>query len=355
MRFGLFGGAQARREGAGVDSGKGLRDYLEYNIEAEALGYHVTFLTEHHFTGIGQTSAPLQVLTALAMRTTTLRLGTGVIVLAWHNPVMLAEQAATLDLLSGGRLEFGIGKGYRNNEFSGFAMPMEEAEGRFEESFNVLKKAFTSEERFSHHGKYWHYDNVLVEPPPAQRPHPPMWIAAGNTASIKGVAARGCNLLLDQFQSPAQIKERIALFKSEIEEHGGTFDPMRVAVARNVYVAIAKADYDEAMQRQVMQHRRMVELSQRADKTNRSHILQYNGKPGSTEEHALFGTPDELVERLKDLETCGVSQVLANFGGISPSETLRRFPRHVMPALASSAHTDPVLSLRSPPSDRRAF
>ena len=334
MRFGLFGGAQAQRGGPGVDSAKGLRDYLAYNIEAEELGFHTTFLTEHHFTGIGQISAPLQVLTALAMRTTRLRLGTAVIVLAWHNPVMLAEQAATLDLISGGRLELGIGKGYRNNEFSGFAMPMEEAESRFDEAFGVLKKAFMSDERFTHHGKYWHYDNILVEPPPSQRPHPPMWIAAGNPASIKAVAARGCNLLLDQFQSPAQIRERIALFKSEVEARGRAFDAMQVAVARNVYVAQGKVDLDEAMSRQVMQHRRMVELSQRSDGTNRSHILQYDGKPGSTEEHALFGTPDDIIARLKELEACGVRQVLLNSGGANPIDSLRRFARQIMPAMS---------------------
>ena len=110
MRFGLFGGAAVPR-GDPVDiSARRLADYIETNVEAEALGYYATFLTEHHFTGVGQISAPLQVLTAIAMRTSKLRLGTAVMVLAWHNPAMLAEQAATLDLISNGRLELGIGK-----------------------------------------------------------------------------------------------------------------------------------------------------------------------------------------------------------------------------------------------------
>src|SRR5215831_18746910 len=112
MRFGLFGGAVLPRGDPPAISARRLRDYIETNVEAEALGYYSTFLTEHHFTGVGQISAPLQVLTAIAMRTTKLRLGTAVIVLAWHNPVLLAEQAATLDLISNGRLDFGIGRGY---------------------------------------------------------------------------------------------------------------------------------------------------------------------------------------------------------------------------------------------------
>ena len=165
MRFGLFGSAAARRGSGEFDSAEGFRDFIEYNVEAEALGFHGTFVVEHHFTGFGQVSATLNLLTWLGARTRRLRLGTAVMVLPWHNPVLLAEQAATLDLLSGGRLDFGIGKGYRYNEFAGFDVPMEEADARFEESLEVLLKAWTSEERFSHHGKYWRFNDIVVEPP----------------------------------------------------------------------------------------------------------------------------------------------------------------------------------------------
>jgi hypothetical protein len=96
MRFGIFGSAQARRGGPDADSGVGFREFVDYNVEAEALAFHSTFLT------------------FIAARTRTLRLGTAVIVLPWHNPVLLAEQAATLDLLSQGRLDLGIGSGYRS-------------------------------------------------------------------------------------------------------------------------------------------------------------------------------------------------------------------------------------------------
>src|SRR5438067_13301536 len=127
MRFGLFGGARTDPGEQASDS-RIYSDYIDYICEAEQLGFHSVFLVEHHFTGFGQVSATLNFLTYLAAKTTTMRLGTAVLVLPWHNPALLAEQAATLDLLSNGRFDFGVGKGYRWGEFHGFCIPMAEAE-----------------------------------------------------------------------------------------------------------------------------------------------------------------------------------------------------------------------------------
>src|ERR1700726_4042860 len=172
MRFGLFGGARTDAGEQASDS-RIYTDYIDYICEAEALGFHSVFLVEHHFTGFGQVSATINFLTYLAAKTSTLRLGTAVLVLPWHNPALLAEQAATLDLLSNGRFEFGVGKGYRWGEFHGFCVPMAEAEERYQETLAFLSKAWTSQGRFSHHGKYWHYEDIVVEPAPVQKPHPP--------------------------------------------------------------------------------------------------------------------------------------------------------------------------------------
>src|ERR1700730_7817775 len=147
MRFGLFGSAQAKRPEPGAeltDSSHGFREWVDNNVEAEALGYHSTFVVEHHFTGFGQVSASLNLLTWLGARTKTLRLGTAVLVLPWHNPVLLAEQAATLDLLSGGRLDFGIGSGYRYNEFAGFDVGMDEEREKVEESIGGLRAGWAA-------------------------------------------------------------------------------------------------------------------------------------------------------------------------------------------------------------------
>ena len=212
MRFGLLCSAQAGGEDLPPETGQGFRDYLDFNVEAEELGFHSSFLVEHHFTGWNQVSATLMLLTCLAMRTTALRLGSAVITLPWHNPVLLAEDAATLDLISGGRLDFGIGKGYRHSEFNGFQVPQEEAEARFEEAVEVITRSWTERSRFSHHGRFWRFEDVVVEPPPAQRPHPPFWMAAGSPASIRRAATHGFNLMLDQYASTEQIRERLALY-----------------------------------------------------------------------------------------------------------------------------------------------
>ncbi|MBI3328323.1 MAG: LLM class flavin-dependent oxidoreductase [Nitrospinae bacterium] len=323
MRFGLFGSAQAKRGGPDVDSGAGFRDFIEYNVEAEALGFHSSFLVEHHFTGFGQVSATLNLLTWIGARTTTLRLGTAVLVLPWHNPVLLAEQAATLDLLSGGRLDFGIGKGYRYNEFAGFCIPVEEAEARFDEALGVILKAWTSDAPWSHHGKYWEFEDILVEPPTAQKPHPPVWMGAGSPGSIKKVAAHGYNLLLGQFASLAQIAEQIALFKSEVEAWGRTFDPMSVGVTRSLNVLMTAGEYEKALETRMAGRRRTQRLARRPD---------FDDTREAADAGTLYGTPDEIAVKLQALRDVGAEYVLLNSAGGPAS--LRRLAQEVMPAFA---------------------
>jgi alkanesulfonate monooxygenase SsuD/methylene tetrahydromethanopterin reductase-like flavin-dependent oxidoreductase (luciferase family) len=330
VRFGIFGGAQAVRGGPDVDSGMGFRQFVEHNIEAEAIGYHSSFVVEHHFTGFGQISATLNLLTWIGARTTTLRLGTAVLALPWHNPVLLAEQTATIDLLSGGRLDLGVGKGYRHNEFAGFCISMAEAEARFEESIAVITKAWTCDSRWSHHGRFWRFEEIVVEPPTKQKPHPPIWVGAGSPASIRKVAARGYNLLLDQFASLEETGARIALYKSELEAQGGGFDPMRVGVTRSVNIVTTAAERTAAVEARMAARRRTEQLAQTPDGRNRASIMSYADTREATEESALYGTPDEIVAKLQVLQNLGARYVLLNpAGGMA---TLRRFAREVMPA-----------------------
>jgi alkanesulfonate monooxygenase SsuD/methylene tetrahydromethanopterin reductase-like flavin-dependent oxidoreductase (luciferase family) len=337
MQFGLFGGAQADRPDIGAmgrNMGQGFHDFIDFNVEAEALGYRSTFLVEHHFSGWNQVSSTLTLLTWLAARTRTLRLGSAVMVLPWHNPVILAEQAATLDLLSDGRLDFGVGKGYRHNEFHGFAVPQGEAGARFDEALDVILKAWTSTERFSHRGRYWQFDDVLVEPPTQQKPHPPIWMAAGSPESIRRVAGRGCNLILDQFANIELIGERIALFHTEVARHGRRFDSLHVAVARDMYVAKDRADKEAALARNLKGHERILSVARAPDRAGGSHILAYSHSLAHAEAASLVGTPDEIAQKLEALRSAGAEYVILTCNGARDS--LRRFAREVMPAFSKT-------------------
>jgi len=337
MRFGLFGSAQARRPSPGAemtDSSQGFREWIENNIEAEALGFHSVFVVEHHFTGFGQVSASLNLLTWLGARTTTLRLGTAVLVLPWHNPVLLAEQAATLDLLSGGRLDFGVGKGYRWNEFAGFCVAMEEADARFDEAMEVITKSFVCDEPFSHRGKYWQYDNIVVEPPSAQRPHPPFWMGAGSERSVRQVAERGYNLLLGQYDLAEDVIRHVAQFKADVEKRGRRYDPMEAGIARAIHFADTKEELEAAQIRRFQGHVRINNLSRRPDGDDRDRFARDDEEEVRRlcDETAIFGTPDDIARKLEALRDDGVEYVLINFGG--SIRNIRRFAREIMPAFA---------------------
>jgi alkanesulfonate monooxygenase SsuD/methylene tetrahydromethanopterin reductase-like flavin-dependent oxidoreductase (luciferase family) len=337
MRFGLFGGARTEMGEQASDS-QIYTDYVDYICEAEALGFHSVFLVEHHFTGFGQISATLSFLTYLAAKTSRMRLGTAVLVLPWHNPALLAEQAATLDLLSDGRLDLGIGKGYRWREFHGFCVPMEEAGERYDEAVAFLRKAWTSKTRFSHHGKRWHFEDVVVEPAPIQKPHPPLWIGAFSPQSIRQAAENGFNLLLGQNGSPELVAESIGIYRKAVEAQGRTYDPMTVGLTRALHIVTSEEER-EAAHRLRMQFMRNVQLLSLSPSGNSPSLgrprraLSEEEMRRATESDALIGTPEEIVERLKRLRAGGVEYVLLiDVGGSLAA--LRTFAREVMPEFA---------------------
>ena len=331
MRFGLFGGATAHNNGRVSDS-QHYKSFIDYVVEAEELGFHSTFLVEHHFTGIGQVSASINLLTYLAAKTSRMRLGTAVVVLPWHNPVLLAEQAATLDLLSDGRFDFGIGRGYRPNEFDGFQIPMTEAEERYQECVEILKKAMSSSERFSHKGKRWHFEDIVVEPPVVQKPHPPLWLATFSERATREAAEGGYNLLLDQRADPEAVGARVKLYSEIVESKGKRFDPMSIGVTRALCIAPTPQAREAA-------HRSRFDFAQGVNNigSNRMAPQMNPNRPQTledskrlTEINALIGPPDEVIARLKRLESMGVEYVLVMDVTWS-RENLRLFAKEVMP------------------------
>jgi alkanesulfonate monooxygenase SsuD/methylene tetrahydromethanopterin reductase-like flavin-dependent oxidoreductase (luciferase family) len=338
MKFGLFGGAKS---GAGdVTDSQSYGRFIDYVLHGDELGYASIFLVEHHFTGNSQVSSSLGLLSFLAGRTRQMRLGTAVVVLPWHNPVLLAEQVATLDLVSGGRVDFGVGKGYRDNEFESFCIPKDQATERFEECIEILRKSWTNADRFEHHGKHWHFKNIVVEPRPVQQPHPPLWMGAGSPDGIKRAARDGFNLLLDQIAPIELINQRVAIYRDECKAHGQTFDGMRIGVTRAMQIV----RNDEERQQAYGLRRKTI---QAIGGLARGPGAERYQQPGSfadadiaAENAALIGTVDEVVEKLKQLQAGGVEYVLL----IDPTgskENLRIFAEEVMPEFKT---TSPALS-----------
>ena len=333
MKFGIFGGATAKRGEETLDS-QGYGTLIDTVLEAEDLGYHSVFLVEHHFSGSGQISASLNLLTYLAAKTSNIRLGTAVTVLPWHNPVLVAEKAASVDLMSGGRLDFGVGKGYRDLEFEGFCVPRDEAPARYEESVDVIVKSWTSDERFDHDGEYWQFKNIVVEPPTIQKPHPPLWTAAGTDDSVARVARSGFSVMFDQFASFERTAERMAVWRNTCAEIGRPFDPMAVALARGVEITHTDAEYEAA-------------LALRESRTARM-FGAYGPLPGqetraqpesfadpTLSKDALIGNPDQVMAYLALLQSMGFEYILI----LLPEriETLRSFAREIMSQFETTA------------------
>ncbi|HKA74122.1 MAG TPA: LLM class flavin-dependent oxidoreductase, partial [Xanthobacteraceae bacterium] len=202
----------------------------------------------------------------------------------------------------------------------------------FEEALDVMVKAWTTRERFSHRGTFWQFDDVIVEPPPRQVPHPPLWMAAGSAPSLRRVAARGHNLILDQFASIAQTGERLALYRREVLARGAEFDPMRVTVARDMFVATTAAEKEAAIARNKQFHQRIINVARAPDRAGGSHILAYSHSDEQEHSSPLIGTPDEISTKLEGLRQVGVRYVILGGGS---RESLRRFARDIMPAFAN--------------------
>ncbi len=331
MRFGLFGGAKSAGDRPDADS-HGYRAFIDYVLLAEALGFHSLFMVEHHFTGVGQVSSSLNLLSFLAARTQRLRLGTAVVVLPWHNPVLLAEQAATVDLLSDGRFDFGVGKGYRASEFTGFGIAPGEADARFDECLEVLRKAWSAPGRFSHHGAYWRFEDIIVEPRPTQQPHPPLWMAAGSFESIRRAARDGFNLLLDQIAPISLTLERAGVYRAELERCGRGRNGGQIALARALQIAMTAADRVEALavRRRVLA--RIGDLARGPGAERYRNAASIAEADLAGDDAMLVGAPEDIVQRLRILAAGGVDIVLL----IDPNgsqESLKVFANEIAPEL----------------------
>ncbi|HTB50657.1 MAG TPA: LLM class flavin-dependent oxidoreductase [Solirubrobacteraceae bacterium] len=207
-------------------------------------GYDAVWLAEHHFTGYSVCPSVHMMGTLVANRTTRLRIGTGVSLAAFYHPLRLAEEVALLDLLSGGRVNWGAGRGFDPVEFSLFDVPVEKSGELFHEAVEIVQAAWISP-RLDWAGKHWSFEDVEVLPKPVQRPHPPIWLAAGSEGSIKWAGKRGYSILLGPHSTFAENAAHRELYRTELEAGGHSIVDRDVPMAR----MIAVADSDEQARR----------------------------------------------------------------------------------------------------------
>jgi len=208
--------------------------------QAETYGFDSFFVTEHHQEPSGYLPSPLPLLAALAARTSTIRLGTGIAVLPLYHPVRMAEDCAVIDIISKGRLILGVGMGYQDVDFAAYGLRVSERVSLFEEGVEIIKRAWT-EEKLYFVGKRYTLTNISVTPKPVQKPRPPIWVAAVGDEAMKRAGRVGDALLADSFQLPARLKPRVDLYRQTAASRGNR---AQVVLFREGFVARTR---DEAV------------------------------------------------------------------------------------------------------------
>jgi natural product biosynthesis luciferase-like monooxygenase protein len=214
---------------------------------AEDLGFDSVWPAEHHFSEYGYCVSTALMLAALTESTKRIRLGTGIVVLPFHNPVRVAEEFALLDLMSGGRVDFGVGRGYQPHEFRGYGVDQTKSRGLFNEAIDVILQAWT-QERVNYRGVHFTIEDVPVRPKPLQQPHPPVWMAALSPESFVQAGRKGFNLLCAPVFgfSGASAVENLQAYREALRAGGHDPATKQIAALCMIYVAadVAQAGRD---------------------------------------------------------------------------------------------------------------
>ncbi|MQA15327.1 MAG: LLM class flavin-dependent oxidoreductase [Pseudonocardiaceae bacterium] len=335
MEIGLFHSVQWPEGSSQSDR---YRQALRQACHADELGFDSVWLTEHHFSRHGIVSDSLAVLAHLAARTEHVRLGTAVSVLPLHNPLRLAETAATVDQLSGGRLELGVGRGYQVGEFTGFGIDIAEKKERFDEAIEVLYRAWTSDAPFTHEGRYFRYEDAAPQPRPLQVP-PPIWVATDSPDGLASCARHDWGVLLPQGTSLDVTATQLHRYHDALSAHGRGVADARVYLARAAHVAPTD---DQAWNEAEGPYRSFLSY---ADK------LRRGLKPGAAESgrspfdmnadlraSALFGSPESVIAGLSKIHDLGIDRVMlfVHMGELPHDkimDSLTLFAREVLPVV----------------------
>ncbi len=258
-------------------------------------GYDAVWLAEHHFSSFSVCPSVHMMGTMAAARTKQLRIGTAVSLAPFYNPLRLAEEVALLDVLSGGRVNWGAGRGFERSEFAAFGIPGEESGPRFHEAVEIVLKAWTNQ-RLTHHGRFFDYDGVEVLPKPLQTPHPPVWMAASSTPAIDWAASQGFSILMDPHSSRADLIAKRRHYASRLVEAGFSDAGRDIPMARLIAV-------DETADKARAVAKRVAEWT----------VASYVGKAGNVRQEARsFGGKDPIDYYLDDVMIHGTADSVAD-------------------------------------------
>jgi alkanesulfonate monooxygenase SsuD/methylene tetrahydromethanopterin reductase-like flavin-dependent oxidoreductase (luciferase family) len=324
-----------------------IADITAEALYAEELGMHSAWIGEHHFSSLGVLSCPDLVLSYIAARSKRIRLAPAVTVLPLHHPIRVAEQWATLDLLSNGRVDFAAGRGYDKREYQPFHVSFEDNTSIFEEGMEVVRKLWSADGRISHHGRHYSFDNVSITPKPIQRPLP-SYVASFSKPSIELAARLGCGLIVAPFataMSYGGLRQVADLYHETCARHGTA--PGRLMCSYFTHFADHKAQEDAARARQIRYYKECVIPALPGDPKTAPPSYRYfvdmvdrlaKVQPSDlTENSVLLGSPAQITDTLKKVEAAGFSEVILYVNvGLKPhtqvKDEMARFMAEVAPA-----------------------
>jgi alkanesulfonate monooxygenase SsuD/methylene tetrahydromethanopterin reductase-like flavin-dependent oxidoreductase (luciferase family) len=272
----------------------------------ERTGYDAVWLAEHHFHSFSVCPSVHMMGLQVAARTRRLRIGTAVSLAAFYHPLRLAEEVALLDIFSGGRVNWGAGRGFDKTEFAAFGVTPEESADRFHESVEVVLKAW-SNERLTHAGRYYNFADIEVLPKPRQRPHPPVWLAASSEEAVKRAARKGFTIMMDPHSTHREIARKRELYRTELEANGFSIEGREIPVARFIAIANSAREAEEVARRGARWVVGSYAHPQNADAAKVRGIDPTRPEPDdATAERYLngvivYGTPDAVVDELARL------------------------------------------------------
>jgi alkanesulfonate monooxygenase SsuD/methylene tetrahydromethanopterin reductase-like flavin-dependent oxidoreductase (luciferase family) len=351
-----LGGAVAEGQGFGTTPARALQDELELIEHADALGYDTCWVREHHFTQYGFLPNTLALLAHAAARTERIRLGTAVVTLPLHHPIRVAEDVALVDVLSGGRVDLGIGRGYQSIEFDAFGIPLDEARDRTDEAIEVMRLLWSSKGPVDFEGRFFQFKNIELQPKPVQQPGPPLYYASISSGSIAHYGAKNIPCIVDPTGTTSALADLAQAWSGAAVENGHTGEGDLVA-CRYVWVAPTNESARAYVSRAPVVSSIAVDptLTPRNPDGSIAKGYEYweKGWHGRTTDHYasdvdwddrwIAGDPERVVKQIESLEAMGYTNLCVIFGlDVAPSsieEVKRRmkvFADEIMPAFRSS-------------------